>query len=100
VARALQAVTLPSPRAPFTSTLPLRCPTDFAWPVKDNEGEEVVLVVEYIFFVSKMEDMRLKKLFLRPFAFSCAFSIIIFIAEISVRIHSESFYEAALYHLH
>lgn len=47
-----------------------------------------------------MEDMSWKKLFLGHFAFSCAFSIIIFIAEISVRIHSESFYEAALYHLH
>lgn len=29
------------------------------------------------------------------FSFSFAFSIIIFIAKISVRIHSESFYEAA-----
>lgn len=99
--RTLQAVTLPSPRALSTSTIPVLCPIDFAWPVKNNEREEVVgFVAECVFFVYQMEDMRRNKLFLRHFEFSCAFSIIIFIAEISVRIHSESFYEAALYHLH
>lgn len=99
--RTLPAVTLPPPRALSASTVSVLCPVDFTWPVKNNEREEVVgLVVEYVFFVHEMEDTSWNKLFLRHVAFSCAFSIIIFIAEISVRIHSESFYEAALYHLH
>lgn len=98
--RTLPAVILPSPRVLSTSTVPVLCPIVFASLVKNNEREEAVgLVVECVYFVHQMEDMRCLNLFLRHSAFSFAFSIIIFIAEISVRIHSESFYEAALYHL-
>lgn len=50
--RTLPAVTLPPPRALSTSTIPVLCPIDFAWPVLNNERDEVVgLVVEYVFFL-------------------------------------------------
>lgn len=89
----------PLPLDAFTSVLMSKRRWGGEGPQRGEGGEEDALSCWHFLIWSLKKNFEgsytsWNKFLSSPFSLSCAFSIIIFIAEISVRIHSESFYEA------